>query len=544
MYVLNPSKDSKYVREFLKRWHNSEQKLFEGASISGQYSFPIPNLVSICALLVWRPANPDDTITRIMFPGSTPQHKIFEGLERLRHLEFLQHPTYTGRQMATAPVATTAVTTVTRTTKPVTKITKERTTISEKREVEKELDTKLIKDETDSKNILDNKLLSELVDGEDKKIEAILQDAITARVDTKLDDKFAQYESTVLDGLPKKKDVKRKVVDKKTKRVEKTDDIKDSIYKSTDVKKADVDSKPKLDTKKKSEKLKTETVASSISKSKVNHRATARSTEKKTTLTTIDKKDDKKSPPTTPKKIMDTKTPTTIVKDKIRSKTRKLSPGSTPAKSMKEANNRRVAESKYKQVSPKRDITQKVSDKKETKTKREPISRRPRPLASPIKGMKALKSPTKSMKGIKADTSKLKGLQRVNYEDILKEAKKSDEETSRSLDDIKQQELDEREEQEIVREIEAVFNRDSEAEEKMEFVGRSDIEKITCLLDDTKTETTADGEFEEEYLIIEKEEVDQYTEESIADRESTHEKEDELQKHLKDKEESEKKKNR
>ncbi|XP_013161827.1 PREDICTED: microtubule-associated protein futsch-like, partial [Papilio xuthus] len=102
MYVLNPSKDSKHVREFLKRWHSSEQKLFEGASVSGQFNFPIPNLVSICALLVWRPANPDDTITRIMFPGSTPQHKIFEGLEKLKHLEILQHPTCTGRQLATA----------------------------------------------------------------------------------------------------------------------------------------------------------------------------------------------------------------------------------------------------------------------------------------------------------------------------------------------------------------------------------------------------------------------------------------------------------
>ncbi|CAH2269566.1 jg8312 [Pararge aegeria aegeria] len=550
MYVLNPSKDSKYVREFLKRWHNSEQKLFEGASISGQFNFPIPNLVSICALLVWRPANPDDTITRIMFPGSTPQHKIFEGLEKLRHLEFLQHPSYTGRQMlptAPATTTTTVTTSVKPSKQPLTKVPKERSIISERKD-EKAIDTepitsKVIKDETDSKNIIDNKLLSELVDGYDKKIESVLHEAINARVDTKLDDKFAQYESTVLDGLPKKKDLKKKVTDKKSKRTDKTDDVKDNILKSSELKKPEID-KPKTELRKKHEKTKTDTSTTMI-KSKLSARTAMKSSDKKITTATIDRKgtlDDKKSPPTTPKKIVDMKAvPTPLpVKDKVRVKTRKVSPSSTPAKSTKEANNRRVVESKYKQGSPKRDLTQKTQDKKEPKIKREPISRRPRPIASPIKGMKALKSPSKTMKTMKADTSKLKGLQRVNYEDILKEAKKSDEDTSKSLDDIKQQELDEREEQEIVREIEAVFNRDSEAEEKNEFVGRSDIEKITCLIDDAKTETIADGDFEEEYLIIEKEEVDQYTEESLADKEGVIEVEGELHKHMKDKEESEK----
>merc|ERR1712095_4477 len=53
---------------------------------------PIANLVSICALLVWQPANPNDTITRLLFPGSTPQNKIFKGLEKLRKLECLKYP--------------------------------------------------------------------------------------------------------------------------------------------------------------------------------------------------------------------------------------------------------------------------------------------------------------------------------------------------------------------------------------------------------------------------------------------------------------------
>ncbi|KAJ0175345.1 hypothetical protein K1T71_009486, partial [Dendrolimus kikuchii] len=544
MYVLNPSKDSKYVREFLKKWHSSEQRLFEGASVSGQFNFPIPNLVSICALLVWRPANPDDTITRIMFPGSTPQHKIFEGLEKLKHLEFLQHPTCTGRQMAPVPppvTTTTTTVTSTKTARATTKISKEKI-VSEKTRDEKiiesepppkDKDVRDLKYESDSKNIIDNKLINELVDGEEKKLESVLQDAITARIETKLDDKVAQYESTVLDGLSKKKDVKKKATDKK-KKIDKTDEIKDSVVKSDEVKKAE---KKKVESKPKTE------ITSTMFRTKISHKAT-KAVEKKITQNLVEKKitEDKKSPPTTPKKTLDTRVgPPLVVKDKIKIKSRRLSPSTTTAKSVKEATNRRVVESKYKQSSPKRDVT-KTIEKKETKTKREPLSRRPRPLASPVKGLKTMKSPSKSAKASKADTSKLKGLQRVNYEDILKDAKKSDEDTSKSLDDIKQQELDEREEQEIVREIEAVFNRDSEAEEKIEFVGRSDIEKITCMIDEAKTETTADGEFEEEYLIIEKEEIEQYPQEAVIEhvKQDDREHEEELLKHLRDTEESEK----
>ncbi|KOB78874.1 Microtubule-associated protein futsch [Operophtera brumata] len=551
MYVLNPSKDSKYVREFLKRWHGSEQKLFEGASASGHFNFPVPNIVSICALLVWRPANPDDAITRIMFPGSTPQHKIFEGLEKLKHLELLNHPTCTGRQMQPTPPAVTTALSTTKTAKIVSRTSKEKAVIIEKTKekiIERENPPKHkdITDETDSKNIIDNKLLSELVDGEEKKLENLLGGAIISRAETTLDDKVAQYESTVIEGLPKKKDVKKKAADKKNKQIEKTEDTKDSVVKSTESKKsADVEIKHTTESKKKTESRTKIESSMSLTRSKMSHRTSQRPTEKKVTAISVEKKassDEKKSPPMTPKKSTETKTASSSVqpttRERVRAKSRRLSPGSTPAKSTKEAQNRRVVESKYKQASPKRDLTQKPAEKKETK-KREPISRRPRPLASPVKGLKTVKSPTKSAKSAKADNTKLKGLQRVNYEDILREAKKSDEDTSKSLDDIKLQELDDREEQEIVREIEAVFNRDSEAEEKIEFIGRSDIEKITCMIDDVKTETIADGEFEEEYLIIEKEEVDHYTED--LEREESHE-QDELQKHIKDKEESEKKK--
>merc|ERR1711936_1015003 len=97
MYVLNPSKESREVKEFLSRWSDDMGhlgKFKSGINVDGKELWlPIANLVSICALLVWQPANPNDTITRLLFPGSTPQNKIFKGLEKLKRLECLRQPT-------------------------------------------------------------------------------------------------------------------------------------------------------------------------------------------------------------------------------------------------------------------------------------------------------------------------------------------------------------------------------------------------------------------------------------------------------------------
>merc|ERR1712147_493679 len=85
------------VKEFLSRWSEDIGQLGNmkaGINVDGKELWlPIANLVSICALLVWQPANPNDTITRLLFPGSTPQNKIFKGLEKLRKLECLKQPT-------------------------------------------------------------------------------------------------------------------------------------------------------------------------------------------------------------------------------------------------------------------------------------------------------------------------------------------------------------------------------------------------------------------------------------------------------------------
>ncbi|XP_062868945.1 electromotor neuron-associated protein 1 [Trichomycterus rosablanca] len=84
LYVLNPVKGSKELETMMQAWPSASGA--KGSEIS------LPSLVSICALLLWHPASPQEKIIRVLFPGATPQARIFEGLERLKHLEFLKHP--------------------------------------------------------------------------------------------------------------------------------------------------------------------------------------------------------------------------------------------------------------------------------------------------------------------------------------------------------------------------------------------------------------------------------------------------------------------
>ena len=73
---------------------------FAGINVDGKELWlPLANLVSICALLVWLPDNPDDTITRLLFPGSTPQNKVLRGLDKLKELEFMQKPVCASRSV-------------------------------------------------------------------------------------------------------------------------------------------------------------------------------------------------------------------------------------------------------------------------------------------------------------------------------------------------------------------------------------------------------------------------------------------------------------
>ncbi|XP_078102865.1 electromotor neuron-associated protein 1 isoform X3 [Sander vitreus] len=98
LYPLNPVSGSKDLEAFTQTWPSS-------ASQSKGSDLPLPCLVSICALLVWHPSSPLEKIIRVLFPGCTPQNQILDGLDKLKHLEFLKHPTVCSRDLETQKTA-------------------------------------------------------------------------------------------------------------------------------------------------------------------------------------------------------------------------------------------------------------------------------------------------------------------------------------------------------------------------------------------------------------------------------------------------------
>ncbi|XP_068775876.1 microtubule-associated protein 1S isoform X1 [Struthio camelus] len=87
MYVLNPVKGTKELEFLMQHW--------SGNSYPKEHDLPLQCLTSVCALLVWHPVSPSEKIIRVLFPGCTPQARVLEGLEKVKHLEFLKHPVVT-----------------------------------------------------------------------------------------------------------------------------------------------------------------------------------------------------------------------------------------------------------------------------------------------------------------------------------------------------------------------------------------------------------------------------------------------------------------
>nr|KAF6387837.1 microtubule associated protein 1A [Myotis myotis] len=105
MYVLNPVKDSKEMQFLMQKWAgNSKAKTGIVLSNGKEAEISVPYLTSITALVVWLPANPTEKIVRVLFPGNAPQNKILEGLEKLRHLDFLRYPVATQKDLAAGAV--------------------------------------------------------------------------------------------------------------------------------------------------------------------------------------------------------------------------------------------------------------------------------------------------------------------------------------------------------------------------------------------------------------------------------------------------------
>ncbi|XP_023798614.1 microtubule-associated protein 1S, partial [Cyanistes caeruleus] len=87
MYVLNPVKGTKELEFLLQHW--------AGNGFPKEQELPLQCLTSLCVLLVWHPVSRSEKIIRVLFPGCTPQARILEGLEKVKHLEFLKHPVVT-----------------------------------------------------------------------------------------------------------------------------------------------------------------------------------------------------------------------------------------------------------------------------------------------------------------------------------------------------------------------------------------------------------------------------------------------------------------
>lgn len=516
MYVISPARDSQAVKEFLAKWSSNDCHLFSntGKKTAGKaFEFPLQNLVSICALLVWQPADPNDNITRILFPGSTPQHKIFEGLEKLRHLEFLKHPVCSARSISPSASNVTVSRSLSKTrqskiidnkqnepkptvlSKSQTKPTKTKLEKTPPKEVKTKVDTNKLADEKKEIDIIDKKEIEESI----------------KKLDNRILSKDEQIEN-----------IKKEI--HKIEQVENEENKKKIVHRS------------KYDMRN--------------VKSKVDSRAPGKSVDRK--KTTEKKIEGDSSPPGTPKKGLINGTATKTEKAKVTAKTNKASsPLSTPAKSAKEANNRKVVEARVTSRSSSRSLTRKKEEippplpptstiNAALKTERKPISRRPKAPVSPVK-IAGTKKETESVpKKIskKPDVNMVMG--KAIGQKISKELQKGVAIEKTEVQENKESKVDEN------TLVEVTENKETELMAVKKQMQTAQTKEST----NTKSqeeEEEEEVEEEEEYLIITKEES---PEDSIKDNEIGEaeeqikdEAEGEIKKLLREEEESEKKKN-
>ncbi|KFO11388.1 Microtubule-associated protein 1B, partial [Balearica regulorum gibbericeps] len=109
MYVLNPVKNSKEMQYFMQQWSGTNKDKAEFLLPNGQeLDIPLSYFTSVSSLIVWHPANPAEKIIRVLFPGNSTQYNILEGLEKLKHLDFLKQPMVTQKDL-TGNIASPAV---------------------------------------------------------------------------------------------------------------------------------------------------------------------------------------------------------------------------------------------------------------------------------------------------------------------------------------------------------------------------------------------------------------------------------------------------
>ncbi|XP_016147868.1 microtubule-associated protein 1A-like [Sinocyclocheilus grahami] len=249
MYILNPLKDSKEMQFFMQKWSgNSKAKTGIVLANGKEGEISVPYLTSVTALVVWVPASPTEKIVRVLFPGNAPQNKIFEGLEKLRHLDFLRYPVATQKDMSSGvppPLIKQTKMKLRTDSKESLKSSPKMssTTKASKKEANEDIESK-------SDSVKENK-----VEKKDKKIKEAVKTPKPLKPKTASPDSRKQEKKK----LQREKSPKKHIKDKASKMEEKKDqEKKDTKIEKTDVKKVDVKKELKSKEEKKKEKIKPE----------------------------------------------------------------------------------------------------------------------------------------------------------------------------------------------------------------------------------------------------------------------------------------------
>ncbi|NXN77013.1 MAP1B protein, partial [Bombycilla garrulus] len=99
----------KEMQYFMHQWSGTSKDKDEYLLPNVQeLDIPLSCFTSVSSLIVWHPANPVEKIIRVLFPGNSTQYNILEGLEKLKHLDFLKQPMVTQKDL-TGNIASPAV---------------------------------------------------------------------------------------------------------------------------------------------------------------------------------------------------------------------------------------------------------------------------------------------------------------------------------------------------------------------------------------------------------------------------------------------------
>uniref|UniRef100_UPI00398F2413 microtubule-associated protein 1A n=1 Tax=Pristiophorus japonicus TaxID=55135 RepID=UPI00398F2413 len=243
MYILNPVKDSKEMQFLMQKWAgNSKAKTGIILPNGKEGEISVPYLTSITALVVWHPANPMEKIVRVLFPGNAPQNKILEGLEKLKHLDFLKYPVATQKDLASGV------------TPPVVKQTKMRQRTDSKESLKsspKPSAAKPAKKEESPEEALPKHPEAKPEVAKDNKLEKKEEKKVKAEVEKAATDVI----KTEKKKLAKEKTIKKHTKDKVAKSEEKKDkEKKETKKEKREVKKEDVKKEEKKEVKKEEKK--------------------------------------------------------------------------------------------------------------------------------------------------------------------------------------------------------------------------------------------------------------------------------------------------